>query len=88
LVLAAVSFISVGIPILGLMVGRTIESIMILHDFYIVFPIVIGVGFIGVLAFSNERYPDAIKSIENIRNCCRCICVYHIVDWNYGIYRI
>jgi hypothetical protein len=64
LVLAAVGFISVGIPIRELMVGRTIKSIMILHDFYIVFPIVIGVGFIGVLAFSNERYPDAIKVLK------------------------
>jgi hypothetical protein len=64
LVLAAVGFISVGIPILGLMVGRTIESIMILHDFYTVFAIVTGVNFIGVLAFSNERHPDTIKVLK------------------------
>jgi hypothetical protein len=31
---------------------------------YIVFPIIIGVGFIGVLAFSNERYPDALKVLK------------------------
>ncbi len=31
---------------------------------YIVFPIIIGVGSIGVLAFSNERYPDALKVLK------------------------
>jgi hypothetical protein len=64
LVPAAVGFILVGIPILEVMIGRTIKSIMILHDFYIVFPIVIGVGFIDILAFSNERYSDAIKVLK------------------------
>jgi hypothetical protein len=46
------------------MVGRPLESIMILHDFYTVFAIVTGVNFIGVLAFSNERHPDTIKVLK------------------------
>jgi hypothetical protein len=47
------------------MVGRPLESIMILHDFYTVFAIVTGVDFIGVLAFINERqHPDMVKILK------------------------
>ncbi len=46
--------VSIAVLILGLLVDRKIESIMILHDFYIVLAIMTGAGFIGVLLFGNN----------------------------------
>ncbi|HEX6029536.1 MAG TPA: hypothetical protein VFY64_10890, partial [Nitrososphaeraceae archaeon] len=41
--------VTIAVLILGLLVDRKIESIMILHDFYTILAIMIGAGFIGVL---------------------------------------
>lgn len=47
--------VTIAVLILGLLVDRKIESIMILHDFYTILAIMIGAGFIGVLLFGNNN---------------------------------
>ncbi len=47
--------VTIAVLILGLLVDKKIESIMILHDFYIVLAIMTGAGFIGVLLFGNNN---------------------------------
>jgi hypothetical protein len=64
LVIAAIVFVAIGIIILGQMVDRPLESVMILHDFFTVFALITGAGFIGVLAFSSERHPDAVNALK------------------------
>src|SRR5919106_6932285 len=63
--------ISVVMVILGQAVGKGIESVMIIHDYYIVLAIMSGAGFIGVLIFGSsqigqqiQRYPDAINTLK------------------------
>ena len=52
--------VTIAVLILGLLVDRKIESIMILHDFYIVLAIMTGAGFIGIILFgNNNKYNDA-----------------------------
>jgi hypothetical protein len=51
--------VTIAVLILGLLVDKKIESIMILHDFYIVLAIMTGAGFIGVLLFGNNNKNDA-----------------------------
>ncbi len=57
--------------ILGQAVGKGIESVMIIHDYYIALAIMSGAGFIGVLVFGSsqigqqvQRYPDAINTLK------------------------
>jgi hypothetical protein len=63
--------ISVVMVILGQAVGKGIESVMIIHDYYIVLAIMSGAGFIGVVVFGSsqigqqvQRYPDAINTLK------------------------
>jgi hypothetical protein len=63
--------ISIVMVILGQAVGKGIESVMIIHDYYIVLAIMSGAGFIGVLVFGSsqigqqvQRYPDAINTLK------------------------
>jgi hypothetical protein len=63
--------ISIIMIILGQAVGKGIESVMIIHDYYIVLAIMSGAGFIGVLVFGSsqigqqvQRYPDAINTLK------------------------
>src|SRR3712207_5448677 len=64
--------ISIVIIILGQAVGKGIESVMIIHDYYIVLTIMSGAGFIGLLVFGSsligqqqaQRYPDAINTLK------------------------
>jgi hypothetical protein len=63
--------ISIVMIILGQAVGKGIESVMIIHDYYIVLAIMSGAGFIGVLVFGSnqigqqvQRYPDAINTLK------------------------
>ena len=63
--------ISLVMVILGQAVGKGIESVMIIHDYYIVLAIMSGAGFIGVLVFGSsqigqqvQRYPDAINTLK------------------------
>jgi hypothetical protein len=55
--------VTIAILILGLLVDRKIESIMILHDFYIVLAIITGTGFIAVLYYL-EIIMMQIKEIQ------------------------
>jgi hypothetical protein len=63
--------ISIVMIILGQAVGKGIESVMIIHDYYIVLAIMSGAGFIGVLVFGSsqigqqvQRYLDAINTLK------------------------
>jgi hypothetical protein len=63
--------ISIVMIILGQVVGKGIESVMIIHDYYIVLAIMSGAGFIGLLVFGSnligqqvQRYPDAINTLK------------------------
>jgi hypothetical protein len=63
--------ISIVMVILGQAVGKGIESVMIIHDYYIVLAIMSGAGFIGVLVFSSsqigqqvQHYPDTINTLK------------------------
>lgn len=58
--------VSIAVLILGLLVDKKIESIMILHDFYIVLAIMAGAGFIGVLLFGNNNDANQRDSAVNI----------------------
>ena len=46
--------ISFGMIIMGQAVGKGIESVMIVHDYYTVLAIMSGAGFIGVLVFGSS----------------------------------
>ena len=52
--ITGIVIVTIVVPILGQLVDRKIESIMILHDFYIVLAIMTGAGFIGVISFGNN----------------------------------
>jgi hypothetical protein len=63
--------ISIVMIILGQAVGKGIESVMIIHDYYIVLAIISGAGFIGVLVFGSSQIgqqvqhsPDAINTLK------------------------
>ena len=58
--------VTIAILILGLLVDKKIESIMILHDFYIVLAIMTGTGFIAVLLFGNNNNANERDSAANI----------------------
>jgi hypothetical protein len=55
--------------ILGQAVGKGIESVMIIHDYFIVLAIMAGAGFIGVLVFGSSQAqmhhnPDAVNVLK------------------------
>ena len=52
--ITGIVIVTIVVPILGQLVDRKIESIMILHDFYIVLAIMTGAGFIGVISLGNN----------------------------------
>jgi len=52
--ITGIVIVTIVVPILGQLVDRKVESIMILHDFYIVLAIMTGAGFIGVISFGNN----------------------------------
>lgn len=58
--ITGIVIVTIVVPILGQLVDRKIESIMILHDFYIVLAIMTGAGFIGVISF------EIISEIKDI----------------------
>lgn len=49
---------------LGNMVGRNIESAMILHDFFTIVAIMSGAGIIGILHFSTQTINGSITSMQ------------------------
>lgn len=65
--------ISVGMVVMGQAVGKGIESVMIIHDYYTVLAIMSGAGFIGVLVFGSssttgqqqiQHHPDSINVLK------------------------
>src|SRR5919112_3314682 len=48
--------ISAGIVAMGQLLGKQIEAVMLIHDFYIVLALVTGSIFIGLLYFANIEY--------------------------------
>lgn len=55
LVVVGTVLVSVTMIVLGQAVGKGIESVMILHDYFTVLAIMSGAGFIGVLAFGSTQ---------------------------------
>lgn len=70
LVIVGTVLASVVILVLGQAVGKSIESVMILHDYFTVLAIMSGAGFIGVLVFGashggqGAHHPDAINMLK------------------------
>lgn len=71
LVVVGTILVSVTMVVLGQAVGKSIESVMILHDYFTVLAIMSGAGFIGVLAFGSSQAghsmahsPDAINVLK------------------------
>jgi hypothetical protein len=65
------ALISILMIVLGQVVGKGIESVMIIHDYYIVLAIMSGAGFIGLLVFGSsqigqqiQHYRDAINTLK------------------------
>jgi hypothetical protein len=64
--------VSITMVILGQAVGKGIESVMIIHDYFIVLAIMASAGFIGVLLFGSsqtaghqvQHHPDAINVLK------------------------
>lgn len=61
LVVGGSVLVSVGVVILGQMVGKGIESVMIIHDYYTVLAIMSGAGFIGVLIFGSTSMGQQVQ---------------------------
>ncbi len=53
-----------AILLLGELVGKKIEGVMILHDFYTAVSIMTGAGIIGILMFSSETIRGSIFSMQ------------------------
>jgi hypothetical protein len=75
--------VTIAVLILGLLVDRKIESIMILHDFYIVLAIMTGAGFIGIILFGNNNndanHRDSAANILKYISIIATISVFAIV---------
>lgn len=70
-VVASSVLVSITMILMGQAVGKGIESVMILHDYFTVLAIMSGAGFIGVLAFGSnplgqqmQHYSDAINVLK------------------------
>jgi hypothetical protein len=55
IVVVGSTFVSITMVVLGQAVGKEIESVMILHDYFTMLAIMSGAGFIGVLVFSSSH---------------------------------
>lgn len=76
IVVAGSALVSVAMVVMGQAVGKGIESVMILHDYFTVLAIMSGARFIGVLVFGSSHaggggqqqihyyYPDAINVLK------------------------
>lgn len=61
LVVGGSILVSITMVILGQVVGKRIESVMILHDYFTVLAIMSGAGFIGVLIFGSNHSGQQIQ---------------------------
>lgn len=68
MVVASSILVSVAMVLLGQVVGKGIESVMILHDYFTVLAVMSGAGFIGVLVFGpslgQSHHPDAVNVLK------------------------
>ena len=55
---------SIGILAMGQIVGKQIESVMLLHDYFTVLALMSGAGFVGLLLFSRSHYDDSVKAVK------------------------
>ena len=56
--------VTVGILVMGQIVDKQIESVMLLHDYFTMLAVMSGSGFVGILLFSRSHYDDAIKALK------------------------
>lgn len=68
LVVASSILVSAAMVLMGQAVGKGIESVMILHDYFTVLAVMSGAGFIGVLVFGStlgqSHHPDAVNVLK------------------------
>jgi hypothetical protein len=65
---------SISIIALGQLLGKPMESVMLLHGFFLMFAVMAGIGFVAVLAFGSGRtgqqqvlqqhHPDAVNVLK------------------------
>jgi hypothetical protein len=64
---------SISIIALGQLLGKPMESVMLLHGFFLMFAVMAGIGFIAVLVFGSsrtgqqvlqQRHPDAVNALK------------------------
>lgn len=67
--------ISIGMIVMGEMVGKGIESVMILHDYFTVLAVMSGAGFIGVLAFGSSIAGQHIANNRDAINVLRVLAI-------------
>lgn len=60
-------FIPISIVLMGQAIGKTIESVMILHDFFTVLAIMSGAGFVGLLAFGSYLKQVHINAVNVLK---------------------
>lgn len=63
-VITGSAIVSIGILAMGQFVGRQIESVMLLHDYFTILAIMSGAGFVGILLFSRSHYNDSITALK------------------------
>lgn len=67
------ALISLLMIILGQAVGKGIESVMIIHDYYIVLAIMSGAGFIGLLVFGSGQIGQQIQHSRDATNMLKIL---------------
>ena len=67
------ALISILMIILGQAVGKGIESVMIIHDYYIVLAIMSGAGFIGLLVFGSGQIGQQIQHYRDATNTLKIL---------------
>src|SRR3712207_4054246 len=67
------ALISILMIVLGQAVGKGIESVMIIHDYYIVLAIMSGAGFIGLLVFGSSQIGQQIQHYRDATNTLKVL---------------
>ncbi len=73
LVVGGSVLISIAMIVLGQAVGKGIESVMIIHDYYIVLAIMSGSGFIGLLVFGSSQIGQQIQHYRGATNTLKVL---------------
>jgi hypothetical protein len=67
------ALISILMIVLGQAVGKGIESVMIIHDYYIVLAIMSGAGFIGLLVFGSSQIGQQLQHYRDATNTLKVL---------------